>query len=104
MIFVSRTLQVADKTFPLIRYLMERRAKLAKLGASRNFDALREIASRNAKRSGSQFAHWTGQLLSKIESDQQGQGCGQQTYVKRLFSHVADRRQRGRFVLNRDHA
>src|SRR5437016_4283427 len=90
VVLVSRALQVSDELFDLIGHLIERLAQFPQLSSAWHLHPPRKISRRDSARACRQLAHRPGQLLSKIEADQQSQSCRQQAYEQGLIAHVAD--------------
>src|SRR6185503_18264780 len=102
-VFVSRTLKIADVTLNLIGHEIEGVAEVTQLRATANVNSLREIARGNAVSAAGQFLDWLRQLLGKEEPNQKSQQACDKADQYRLPPHVADGRERCRFILNSDY-
>src|SRR5206468_873704 len=103
VVFIGRPLEVADKALDLVGHLIERQSQFAQLSSAQHPHAPGEVASRDAMGASSQLAYRPRQLFREIESNEQGERCGQQADKESLIAHIAYRRHSRSFVLNRDY-
>src|ERR1043165_5993317 len=86
-VLFSRTLEVADEVFDLVSHQVERVAEITEFGATRDCDAFREVAGRDAMRAARELAYRVREFVSKENPSQDREQSGDEADPEHLPAH-----------------